>query len=72
MAECITILLQEKGKGATWMFEDVYAKSNNWKKFSYSKATFDAELKKAVGWAEGFSKKFASFQKSALPCDEKG
>lgn len=67
MAECITILLQEKGKGATWMFEDVYAKSKNWKKFSYSKATFDTELKKAVGWAEDFSKEFASFQKSALP-----
>ena len=25
-AECVTVVLQEEGKGATWMFEDAYAK----------------------------------------------
>ena len=67
MAECVTVLLQEKGKGATWVFEDGYFKNNAWKKFSYSKATLDIELKKAVSWAENFSRKFALYQKSALP-----
>src|ERR1035438_10304696 len=31
-AECVTVVLQEEGKGATWMFEDAYAKHRHWHK----------------------------------------
>jgi hypothetical protein len=34
-AECVTVVLQEEGKGATWMFEDAYAKHNHWHKITY-------------------------------------
>jgi hypothetical protein len=34
-AECVTIVLQEEGKGATWMFEDAYAKHKHWHKIEY-------------------------------------
>jgi hypothetical protein len=67
MLECITVFLEEKGRGATWMFEDIYGKSNQLKKFVYTKDTLQAELKKTVNWAEDFSKKFALFQKNVLP-----
>jgi hypothetical protein len=36
VAECVTIVLQEEGKGATWMFEDAYAKHKHWQKIEYS------------------------------------
>jgi hypothetical protein len=67
MLECITVFLEEKGRGATWMFEDIYGKSKHLRKFVYTKNTFQAELKKAVNWAEQFSKQFALFQKNVLP-----
>lgn len=34
-AECVTIVLQEEGKGATWMFEDAYAKHKHWHKIEH-------------------------------------
>ena len=34
-AECITVVLQEEGKGATWMFEDAYAKHRHWHRLVY-------------------------------------
>jgi hypothetical protein len=35
LAECVTVILQEEGTGATWMFEDAYFKHRNLKRFSY-------------------------------------
>jgi hypothetical protein len=34
-AECVTVVLQEEGKGATWMFEDAYAKHKHWHRLTY-------------------------------------
>jgi len=67
MAESVTIVLQEENKGATWMFEDAYGKHKHWKKFIYTKATLQAEVKTAVSWAEDFVKQFGQFQKATLP-----
>ncbi len=33
-AECVTVVLQEEGRGATWMFEDAYAKHKHWHKLT--------------------------------------
>jgi hypothetical protein len=67
MAECVTALLQHEGKGATWMFEDVYAKSQNCKKFTYHADELSGAVRAAVEWAEAFSKQFAAYQKQVLP-----
>jgi hypothetical protein len=67
MAECVTALLQEKGKGATWMFEDAYAKSRNWKKFAYDSRALRTVVREAVEWAEHFTEEFAAHQKKVLP-----
>lgn len=67
MAECVTALLQQEGKGATWMFEDVYAKSQNCKKFTYQVGELSGTVRLAVEWAEVFCKQFAAHQKQVLP-----
>lgn len=67
MAECVTALLQEQGKGATWMFEDAYAKSRNWKKFTYNTKQLRTVVREAAEWAEQFTKAFAAHQKRVLP-----
>jgi len=67
MAECVTALLQERGKGATWMFEDAYAKSRNWKKFIYDSKALISAVRDATKWAEDFRKEFIAEQKRVLP-----
>ena len=67
MAECVTIMLQEKGKGATWIFEDSYYKHQHFKKFEYGREDLERILKQATAWAEGFIKKFGNYQKQKLP-----
>lgn len=67
MAESVTLVLQEEGKGATWMFEDAYAKHRHWRKFVYSQETMVNEIKNAVTWAEEFIRDFGQFQKEQLP-----
>lgn len=67
MAESVTIVLQEEGKGATWMFEDAYGKHKHWKKFLYTPPTLENEIKKAVTWAEEFIREFGQYQKNILP-----
>jgi hypothetical protein len=34
-AECVTVVLQEEGRGAAWMFEAAYAKNKHWHKLTY-------------------------------------
>lgn len=67
MAECVTVVLEEKGKGSTWMFEDAYSKHKHLRKFQYKPRTFAATIKGAVQWAEQFVKEFGQFQGEALP-----
>lgn len=67
MAESVTIILQEDGKGATWMFEDTYGKHKHWKKFVYIDETFEQTIKEAVNWAEEFIQEFGRFQRAVLP-----
>jgi hypothetical protein len=68
MAECVTAVLQEKGKGATWVFEDAYAKNTHWSKFSYTQVSqIRKTLSKAVSWAEKYVSDFSLHQKKTLP-----
>ena len=66
-AECVTAFLHEKGKGATWMFEDAYAKHPHWKKFQYELDHLEATVDEAVAWAEGNVEKFGLYQQNVLP-----
>lgn len=67
MAECVTVILEEEGKGSTWMFQDAYGKHKHWREFQYKPETFVATIKTAVQWAEQFVKEFGQFQREALP-----
>jgi hypothetical protein len=67
LGECITAILQEQNKGATWMFEDAYFKHQHMKKFTYTPETFEQTLNEAATWAEEFHKKFVEFQTESLP-----
>jgi hypothetical protein len=62
-AECVTIVLQEEGKGATWMFEDDYGKHKHSHKLSHR----DNEMERATAWAEKFVGEFADYQAANLP-----
>jgi hypothetical protein len=66
-AECVTVVLQEEGKGATWMFEDAYAKHKQWHKLSYQADRLEVAVEEAVAWAEQFVRDFAAHQKATLP-----
>lgn len=49
-AECVTLVLQEEGKGATWMFEDAYAKHRHWHKLFYEHDRLDEAVEQADAW----------------------
>jgi len=66
-AECVTVVLQESGKGATWMFEDAYAKHRHWHKLTYDDAELDQAVGTAAAWAERFVAEFANYQIANLP-----
>jgi hypothetical protein len=66
-AECVTVVLQEEGKGATWMFEDAYAKHNYWHKLTYGDGHLENAVEQAAAWAEEFVHKFADYQVAHLP-----
>jgi hypothetical protein len=66
-AECVTVVLQEEGKGATWMFEDAYAKHKHWHKITYKVADLEQAVEQAVAWAERFVSEFADYQIATLP-----
>jgi hypothetical protein len=67
MAECVVAVLQEKSKGATWMFEDGYARHRHWKKFEYDPAKLTKAVQAAAQWGEDFVKRFTKKQKRVLP-----
>jgi hypothetical protein len=66
-AECVTVVLQEEGKGATWMFEDAYAKHRHWHKIVYAEENLEPAVKQAAAWAESFLGEFRAYQAVALP-----
>jgi len=66
-AEFVTGILQESGKGATWMFEDAYVKHNHWHKMTYEKDELNDVVERAAAWAEEFVREFADNQKVTLP-----
>jgi hypothetical protein len=66
-AECVTVVLQEEGKGATWMFEDAYAKHKHWHKLTYEDAALENTVEQAAIWAEKFVGKFGNYQAAKLP-----
>lgn len=67
MAECVTAVLQEDGKGATWMFEDAYGKSKVWRKFTYRPKDLPRKVAQAAQWAHATLERFARHQKKVLP-----
>jgi hypothetical protein len=66
-AECVTVVLQEEGKGATWMFEDAYAKHKHWHKLTYRDGELERAVEEAADWAEKFVADFAQYQITNLP-----
>lgn len=66
-AECVTAVLQEEGRGATWMFEDAYAKHRHWHKVTYTDDELESAVEEAVAWAEGFLGEFRAYQTATLP-----
>jgi hypothetical protein len=67
MAESIVAVLQEQGKGATWMFEDGYARHRHWHKFEYTPQTLNETIQASAEWAEGFSREFSKEQRDRVP-----
>lgn len=66
-AECVTVVLQEEGRGATWMFEDAYAKHRHWKKIEYQVNSLEDAVRQGAAWAEAFIAEFSRFQTATLP-----
>jgi len=66
-AECVTVVLQERGHGATWMFEDAYAKHKHWHKVEYTDNGLEAGIEEAVAWAEKLVREFGYYQLATLP-----
>jgi len=66
-AECVTVVLQEERKGATWMFEDAYAKHKHWHKLTYKGNALELAVEQAAVWAEKFVSEFADYQVANLP-----
>jgi hypothetical protein len=66
-AECVTVVLQEQDRGATWMFEDAYAKHKHWHKIEYTDAALEDAVAQAAAWAERFVREFSEYQTATLP-----
>ncbi len=66
-AECVTAVLQEEGKGATWMFEDAYGKHRHWRKFTYKRPRLRTAVDSAARWAEQFVRDYGKHQRTVLP-----
>lgn len=66
-AECVTVVLQEEGKGSTWMFEDAYAKHKHWHKMVYKEPELEIAVECGAAWAEEFVSEFTDYQTATLP-----
>lgn len=66
-AELTTIVLQKKGIGATWMFEDLYPRLKNIHKFEYEDADLEQQINLGIEWANDYFRSFSDYQKRILP-----
>lgn len=66
-AECITAVLQERGRGSTWMIEDAFFRHNHWRKFEFNPDELEGVVEQAAAWAEEFRERFAQHQEAVLP-----
>jgi hypothetical protein len=66
-AELTSIVLQKNGAGSTWMFEDLYHRLNNIKKFEYVEENLEEQLDIAIDWAKSYVKSFGEYQQEKLP-----
>ena len=66
-AELTSIVLQREGEGSTWMFEDLYHKLQNIKKFEYTNDNLEKQINLGIDWANGYVKSFGEYQKQKLP-----
>lgn len=67
IAELTTIVLQRQGEGATWMFEDLYHRHNNIKKFEYTNESLTNQIDIGIRWALDYINSFGEYQKIKLP-----
>lgn len=67
LAELTSIVLQKEGQGSTWMFEDLYHKLNNIKKFEYIEDNLEEQIQNGIQWATDYLQSFGAFQKRTLP-----
>ncbi len=63
----IAVVLQEEGKGATWMFEDAYAKHRHWHKLTYKNDHLQNAVEQAAAWSEKLRGEFGDYQALNLP-----
>jgi hypothetical protein len=66
-AELTSIVLQRQGEGSTWMFEDLYHKLQNIKKFEYTNDNLEDQINVGIDWAKEYLKSFGNYQKLKLP-----
>ena len=66
-AACVTVVLQEQGKGATWIFEDADENPRNWRKIEYKPDALESAINSAAEWAEDRLKRVNDFQEKAPP-----
>lgn len=66
-AELTSIILQRQGEGSTWMFEDLYHRLQNIKKFEYTDETLEEQINIGIDWATDYLKSFGDYQKQKLP-----
>jgi hypothetical protein len=60
-------VLQEEGKGGTWMFEDASAKHKHWHEVTYEDVELEQAVERGAAWAEKFVREFADYQVATLP-----
>jgi hypothetical protein len=66
-AELTSIVLQRQGEGSTWMFEDLFHRLQNIKKFEYTNDTLEEQINIGIEWANDYAKSFGDYQKQKLP-----
>ncbi len=59
--------MQKEGKGATWMFDDLYHHLTNIKKFEYKNANLENQIDSGIEWANNYLKEFGKYQLKKLP-----
>lgn len=67
MAEKITIVLQEEGKGSTWMIEDMYYTLRTAKKYKYIPVSIEDTVKESIVWANETFNQLCDYQTKELP-----